>query len=85
MLSRLETIVSVIGLRSGLVGLSLILAPRGLRRMMSDFIKMSDNELRLIGYVLVGTAASILAQQATKQALAAKLEGLAKERPALVS
>jgi uncharacterized protein YjeT (DUF2065 family) len=83
--SRLETIVSIVGLRSGLVGLSLILAPRWLRRMMTDFMKLSDNEMRVIGYVLVGTAASILAQQATKQTLAAKLEALSKERPALAS
>lgn len=85
MSSRLETIVSLIGMRSGAAGLALILAPRWLRRMMADFSRLSDNEMRIIGYVLFGTAANILAHQALKQTLTARLEGLSKERPALAS
>jgi hypothetical protein len=60
----------------------MILAPRWLRRVMADFIKLSDNELRVIGYVLLGTAAGIFAQQVTKQALGARLDALAKPQPA---
>jgi uncharacterized protein YjeT (DUF2065 family) len=73
----------LIGLRTGGAGLLMVLAPRWLRRLMADFMKLSDNEMRVIGYVLVGTAAGILAQLATKQALFAKLDAFSKERPAL--
>ncbi len=83
MYSRLETIVSLIGLRTGGVGLAMALAPRWFRHVMADFLRLSDNEMRVIGYVLLGTAASILAQQATKQALTAKLEARSQQQPAL--
>jgi hypothetical protein len=81
--SRLEGIVQMIGFRTGGVGLAMVLAPRWFRRVMADFLKLSDNEMRVIGYVLLGTAASIFAQQVAKQTLSAKLEAVTKQRPAL--
>jgi uncharacterized protein YjeT (DUF2065 family) len=70
---NLETLVSIIGMRAGSAGLMLVLAPRLLRRVLLDFTKMSDNELRIIGYVLLGTGATVLAQKALKRSLLASL------------
>jgi uncharacterized protein YjeT (DUF2065 family) len=70
---NLETLVSLIGLRAGSAGLLLVLAPRALRRLLSDFMKMTDSELRIIGYVLLGTGATVLAQKALKRSLLSAL------------
>jgi uncharacterized protein YjeT (DUF2065 family) len=79
----METLVSLIGLRAGVVGMSLALAPRWFRRVTAEFLKLSDNELRVIGYVLLGSALSVFAHRATTQALTARLDELTKGQRAL--
>lgn len=81
-MDRTSALVSLVALRFGGVGLTLILAPRWFRNVLADFIKMSDGELRVIGYVLVGAAGTMLAQQAGRRALSAKIEALSRERAA---
>jgi hypothetical protein len=49
------------------------------------FAKLPDNEMRVIGYVLLGTAAGVFAQEATKRALSAKIDRLQLARPAPAS
>jgi uncharacterized protein YjeT (DUF2065 family) len=83
MTNRTETVLSLVGLRAGGVGLALVLAPRWFRGVLTDFAKLADNELRVIGYVLLGTAVSVFAQRATSQLLSAKIDALAKEGRAL--
>ena len=78
-----RAVISLVGLRFGGVGLTFVLAPRWMRKLMGDFIKMSDAEMRVIGYVLVGAAATLFAQQATLRALSAKIDALPQERAAL--
>lgn len=75
-----RAVITLVGLRFGGVGLSFVLAPRWIRRLMADFVKMSDAELRVIGYVLVGSAAALFAQQASLRALSAKIDALPKDR-----
>jgi uncharacterized protein YjeT (DUF2065 family) len=79
MANRIETVLSLVGVRAGGAGLALVLAPRWFRNVLADFVKCSDNELRTIGYVLLGTAASIFAQRATTHLLSSKIDALSKE------
>jgi uncharacterized protein YjeT (DUF2065 family) len=81
--TRLDALLSLIGLRAGAAGLALTLAPRWFRHVVEGFLKLSDNELRIIGYVLIGTSASVLAQRANTRALTAKLDALGTRQPAL--
>ena len=85
MADRIETVLSLVGFRAAGAGLGLVLSPRWFRSVITDFMKLSDNELRIIGYVLIGTAASIFAQRAATRVITAKLEALSKERPALAT
>jgi uncharacterized protein YjeT (DUF2065 family) len=80
MADRIETALSLVGLRALGAGIGLVLSPRWFRSVITDFIKLSDNELRIIGYVLLGTSASIFAQRAATRVLSAKLDAIAKER-----
>src|SRR6478609_3087258 len=73
MADRIEIALSLVGLRALGAGLGLVLSPRWFRSVITDFIKLSDNELRIIGYVLLGTGASIFAQRAATRVLSAKL------------
>jgi uncharacterized protein YjeT (DUF2065 family) len=76
----MESLVSLIGWRTGGAALAFILAPRWMRNLLADFIKLSDNEMRIIGYVLFGTSVSLLAQQLTRSALSGKIDALLGER-----
>lgn len=75
-----RAVITLVGLRFAGVGLSFVLGPRWIRRLMADFAKMSDTELRMIGYVLIGSAAALFAQQASLRAIAAKIDVLPRER-----
>jgi uncharacterized protein YjeT (DUF2065 family) len=81
--TRLDALLSLIGLRAGAAGLALALSPRWFRHVVEGFLKLSDNELRIIGYVLIGTSASVLAQRAYSRALSAKIDDLGKRQPEL--
>jgi uncharacterized protein YjeT (DUF2065 family) len=78
--SRVDALLSIIGFRTGAAGLMLVLAPRWFRQMLMGLAKLSDNELRIVGYVLFGTGASILAQRAVKHELSSKIDALVGER-----
>jgi uncharacterized protein YjeT (DUF2065 family) len=80
--ARIEALLSLVSLRMFGAGLSLVLAPRGFRRVVKGFLELSDNQLRVIGYVLLGSAASLVAQQAVSRALSSKMDALAKQLPA---
>lgn len=79
-MDRATALVSIMGLRFAGAGLGLVLGPRWVRNMMADFLKMSDSELRIIGYVLLGAGVVIGAQQATRRALSDQLRELVKAR-----
>jgi uncharacterized protein YjeT (DUF2065 family) len=81
--TRLDALLSLIGLRAGVAGLALTLSPRWFRHVVEGFLKLSDNELRIIGYVLIGTSASILAQRAQTRTLTAKIDALGPKQPVL--
>jgi uncharacterized protein YjeT (DUF2065 family) len=85
MADRIETALSLVGFRAAGAGIGLVLSPRWFRSVVTDFIKLSDNELRIIGYVLLGTAASIFAQRAATRVLSAKIDALSKQHPALAT
>lgn len=75
-----RAVITLVGLRFAGVGLSFVLGPRFIRKLMADFVKMSDAELRVIGYVLIGSAAALFAQQASVRALSAKMDALSRQR-----
>jgi uncharacterized protein YjeT (DUF2065 family) len=82
--NRFATIFSLLGVRTFVGGMVLTMWPRGFRNLLAGFLKLSDNELRVIGYVLLGTGVSVLAQQTSLRALSSKIDALAKGgRPAL--
>jgi uncharacterized protein YjeT (DUF2065 family) len=81
--TRLDALLSVIGFRAGAAGLLLTLSPRWFRNVVEGFLKLSDNELRIIGYVLIGTSASVLAQRALTRTLTRKIDALGTRQPAL--
>ena len=83
--NRMSAIVSLIGVRAGAAGLALVLAPRWFRRVIFEFAKLSDNEMRIVGYVLLGTAAGVLGQAVLRQELSSKIDALSSQRPALAS
>lgn len=82
-MERLDAVFSLAGVRAAGVGTWLVLAPQRFRKLLKGFLGLSNNQLRVIGYVLLGTAASILVQQASKRALSAKIDALAKQHGAL--
>jgi uncharacterized protein YjeT (DUF2065 family) len=85
--NRFEALLSIIGVRTGAAGFLMALGPRFFRHVVQGFLKLSDNELRIIGYVLLGTSASIFAQRVftrgLKAKLEAKLEALGTKQPTL--
>ncbi len=80
--NRIDALASVVGWRLAGVGAMLLLAPRLFRGLMADIMKLSDSQLRLFGYALLGGAGFITLQQVTKRALAARIEAATKERRA---
>jgi uncharacterized protein YjeT (DUF2065 family) len=79
-MDRADAFISLLSLRFAGAGMSFVLGPRWVRRIMKGFTRMSDTEMRVIGYVLVGAAAVMFAQQVTRRSLSAKIDALAKER-----
>jgi uncharacterized protein YjeT (DUF2065 family) len=73
---RIDTLLGIGAARAGGAGLSLVLAPRLFRRLLTDFLKLSDEQLRVIGYVLVGIGATLFAQRAVRRSLSAQIEAL---------
>ncbi len=80
--NRIDALTSVIGWRLAGVGAMLLLAPRLFRGLMADLMKLSDGQLRLMGYALLGGAGLLTLQQVTKRALTGKMEALSRQRGA---
>jgi uncharacterized protein YjeT (DUF2065 family) len=77
---RLDTIASLVGARLGLAGLLFTIGPRWSRRLLEDFARLTDDEMRIIGYVLIGSAAVIFAQQAAERVVTSRIAALAGQR-----
>jgi uncharacterized protein YjeT (DUF2065 family) len=79
---RFDALASVIGWRLAIGGSVMLFAPRLFRGLMADLMKLSDSELRLMGYALLGGAGIVALQQVTKRALAGRFDAATQARRA---
>ncbi len=80
--NRFDLLASLIGWRLAGVGAMMLLAPRLFRGLVADVTKLSDAQMRLMGYALLGGAGLVTLQLVTKRALAGRIDALSKERRA---